>query len=147
VLHDVTVKVPMHFAVAANVMPAAFEHQGKAPVITSAGAVVVSSRMLHKTEEGQKGGRREAEPAAASEWDGGRKKGPVDSAPPNMELKYTRVHRGHAGKGRIAAAIGWLVHRREAAVVRWVLAERDERRRYEAAAARRVAQLRVPLLV
>ena len=93
-LHDVTVKVPMHFAVAANVMPAAFEHQGKAPVITSAGAVVVSSRMLHKTEEGQKGGRREAEPAAASEWDGGRKKGPVDSAPPNMELKYTRVHRG-----------------------------------------------------
>jgi len=70
------------------------------------------------------------------------KEGPVDSGPPDIEPKRTRVHRGHAGIGRIAAAIGWLVHRREAAPVRRVLAERDERRRYKAAAARRAAQLR-----
>ena len=62
-LDGVTIKVPMHIAVAAKVMPAAFEHQGKTPVITSAGAVVVSSRMLRregKREEGKKkdGGKR-----------------------------------------------------------------------------------------
>ena len=56
-LDGVTIKVPMHIAVAANVMPAAFEQQGKPTVITSAGAVVVSSRMLRregKREEGKK---------------------------------------------------------------------------------------------
>ena len=66
----------MHIAVAAKVMPAAFKHQGKTPVITSAGAVVVSSRMLRregKREEGKKKGRLEAEPAAVSEWNGARK--------------------------------------------------------------------------